>query len=151
MKIKSTSLPAIVAALALLMPAAAAMAQTPAGQTNAMDPELQTVVKNIQEKLKAGKSSPADLTDELAGFDRLIAKHKGEKSEEAARILYMKAALYLQVFDDADKGKELITQLNTDGADTESGKKAESMLQLMDKQAEAKKIQSALKPGASFP
>lgn len=151
MKLKFTFLPAIVAALALFIPSAASLAQTSTGQTNAMDPELQTVVKSIQEKLKAGKSTPADLTEELAGFDRLIAKHKGEKTEEAARILYMKAVLYLQVFDDADKGKQLITQLKTDYPDTQIGKKAGDMLQMMEKQADAKKVQAALKPGAPFP
>lgn len=116
-----------------------------------MDPELQVIVQGIQTKLKAGKSTEADLAPDLAGFDKLLTKHAGEKSDAVAQIIYMKAMLYLQVLDEADKGKALILRLKSDYPDTRLGKKADQMLQMMNKQAAAKKIQSTLAPGSAFP
>ena len=63
----------------------------------------------------------------------------------------MEAMLYLQVLEDANKGKALVMKLKTDYPNTMLGQKADQMLQMMDKQAEAKKVQSALAPGVAFP
>jgi thiol-disulfide isomerase/thioredoxin len=143
-------LPVILTAAALLA-AVSLNAQTTNRPVSSMDPELQTIVQSIQEKLKEGKSTEADLAANLASFDQLLAKHAGEQTEAVAQILYMKAMLYLQVLDNADKGKELITKLKTDYPNTQFGKKADSMLQMIEKQAGAKKIQASLKTGAAFP
>jgi thiol-disulfide isomerase/thioredoxin len=140
----------LLAAVALLLPATVS-AQTTNRSASSMDPELQTIVQGIQTKLKAGKSSAADLAPDLASFDKLIAKHAGEKTDATAQIIYMEAMLYLQVLENADKGKALVMKLKTDYPDTKLGKKADQMLQMMDKQAEAKKVQSALAPGVAFP
>ena len=42
--------------------------------------------------------------DELKEFDTLLAKHKDEKTDEVAQILMMEAMLYLQVFENTEKG-----------------------------------------------
>lgn len=138
------------AALALLAPSGLT-AQTNSPARSAMDPEVQAIVQDINTKLKAGKSSEADLAPDLANFDQLLAKQGGQKTDAAAQILYMKATLYLDVLDNADQGKALIQKLKTDYPDTRLGKHADQMLQRMEKQAEAKKMQSALAPGAPFP
>lgn len=136
-------------AAAILFVPASLTAQT----TNraAMDPELQTIVSDIQSKLKAGQNTATDLAPDLANFDQLIAKHAGEKTDAVAEMVYMEAMLYLQVLDNTDKGKALILKLKTDYPDTRLGKNADRMLQMMEQQAKAKKIQSALAPGAAFP
>ena len=141
---------ALLAAAALLVPATIS-AQTTNRAAGGMDPELQTLVQSIQTKLKAGKNTEAALAADLAGFDKLLAKHASEKTDAAAQILYMKAMLYLQVLDNADKGKALIQKLKADYPDTKLGQNADRMLQMMEKQAEAKKIQSTLAPGTTFP
>lgn len=140
----------VLLSLAVLAPANL-IAQSTNRPSSSMDPELQAIVNGIQTKLKAGKTSGADLASDMAGFDKLIAKHAGEKTDAVAQIIYMKAMLYLQVLDEADKGKALIMQLKSDYPDTRIGKKADQMLQMIDKQAAAKKIQSALSAGQPFP
>ncbi|MEI8288426.1 MAG: TlpA disulfide reductase family protein [Verrucomicrobiota bacterium] len=148
---------ALLAAAAVLVPASVSAQTTtvspptPNRSAGGMDPELQTLVQSIQTKLKAGKNTEAVLTADLAGFDKLLAKHAGEKTEAVAQILYMKAMLYLQVLDNTDKGKALIQKLKADYPDTKLGKNADRMLQMMEKQAEAKKIQTTLAPGTTFP
>jgi thiol-disulfide isomerase/thioredoxin len=148
MKIKSFL--ALFAAAALLAPAGVT-AQTISRTANSMDPELQAIVQSIQTKLKAGKNTAADLAPDLASFDQLRAKHAGEKTDAAAQIVYMEAMLYEQVLENLDQAKALIMKLKTDYPDTKLGKNADRMLQMMDKQAVAKKIQAALAPDAAFP
>ena len=142
----------LLAAVALLVPASLTAQTTnrPAARAP-MDPELQTIVQSIQTKLKAGKNTEADLATDLASFDQLISKHAGEKTDSVAQMIYMKAMLYQQVLDNPAKAKALIEKLKSEYPDTKLGKKADSMLQMMEKQAEAKKVQSALAPGTNFP
>jgi thiol-disulfide isomerase/thioredoxin len=148
----------VLLAAALLVPASLT-AQTNTRPASSMDPELQAIVQGVQTKLKAGKNTEADLAENLVGFDALLAKHAGEKTDAIAQILYMKAMLYLQVLDNADQGKVLILKLKADYPDTKLGQKADQILKKIDeqaeariKQAEAKKKQDAmLKPGTAFP
>ena len=147
---KTKSFLALIGTVALLIPASL-NAQTTNRPASSMDSELQAIVQGIQTKLKAGKSSAAELAPDIASFDKLIAKHAGEKTDATAQIIYMEAMLYLQVLEDANKGKALVMKLKTDYPNTMLGQKADQMLQMMDKQAEAKKVQSALAPGVAFP
>jgi thiol-disulfide isomerase/thioredoxin len=122
-----------------------------AQSTNTTQVEFDTLVQKIQAKIAAGKNTEADFTGELKGFDQLIAEQNGAKTDEAARIVYMKAMLYVQVFGDPDKGKEIIKQIKTDYPDTKIGKQAGDILASLDQQAGAQKIQDALAIGTPFP
>jgi thiol-disulfide isomerase/thioredoxin len=113
--------------------------------------ELKTLVAQIRTKLETGKKTEADFAPELKQFDTLLAEHKGEKTDDVAQILYMKATLYLQVLENNDKGVALIKQLKNDFPDTKLGKNADDMLAMIAKQGEAKKIQSALAVGSKLP
>jgi thiol-disulfide isomerase/thioredoxin len=148
MKIK---LPLVILTITGLILLAALSLQTTQRTAHSMDPELQAIFQNVQDKLKAGKNTEADLANCLADFDRLLAKHAGNKSETAAQILYIKAMLYLQVLNNPDQSKVFLTQLKTDYPETQPGKKAEHTLQMIEKQSEARKTQAALQPGAIFP
>jgi len=145
MKIKSTL---ILLAAAILLTPAVLTAQT---TTNGVSAELHALVQEVRTKIAAGKNTEADLAPELKGFDAILAKHAGEKTDEMSQVLYMEAMLYIEVLSNPTKGKELIAKLKTDYPDTKLGKKADDILQSLDKQAEAKKVQSALAPGAVFP
>jgi thiol-disulfide isomerase/thioredoxin len=140
---------ALFAAVILSVPASLT-AQTNNRVAGALNPELEAIVQSIQTKLKAGQNTAADLAPDLTNFDQLIAKHAGEKTDDVAQMVYMEAMLYLQVLDNTEKGKALIMKLKTDYPDTRLGKNADRMLQMMEQQAKAKKIQSALAPGAAF-
>ena len=63
----------------------------------------------------------------------------------------MKAMLYMQVFENDEKGAELIAQLKKDFPETKPGKNADKILENMEKQKEAKKIQKSLAEGTKFP
>src|SRR5438477_11694730 len=82
-----------------------------AAEPSDVSAELKALVTKVQTKLQAGQKTEKDLADELKEFDALLAKHKDEKTDEVANILNMKAMLYLQVFDDTEKGVELIKQI----------------------------------------
>jgi thiol-disulfide isomerase/thioredoxin len=101
--------------------------------------------------LKAGKTNETDLADELKEFDALLAKHKDEKTDDTAQILLMKALLYLEVFDNTNKGIELVQQLKRDFPDSQQGKNADDILNNIKSQAEGKKIRAELVEGAKFP
>jgi len=113
--------------------------------------ELQGLVSKIQTKLREGKKTEADLAPELKEFDALLAAHKGEKTDDVAQILLMKAMLYVQVLDEDQKGTELLEQLKKDYPDTKPGQNVDKILDNMKKQAAAKKIQGSLVAGAKFP
>ena len=46
--------------------------------------ELKEVITGIQAKLKEGKKTEADLAPEVKAMDALLAKHKGEKTDDVA-------------------------------------------------------------------
>jgi peroxiredoxin len=109
--------------------------------------DLKALVAKVQATLKAKKGAKVtenDLASELKEFDALIEKYKGDKSDEAAQILMMKASLYSQVLNDEKKGDETLEQLKRDFPDS----KAVAMLK---QQEESKKIRASLVKGAKFP
>ena len=113
--------------------------------------DLKALVTKVQDKLRAGKKTEADLADELKEFDALIEKHKAEKSDDAAQIVFMKAMLYEQIFDKTDKAIELVQQIKKDYPDTKPGKSADEVIDNMKAQEAGKKIQRSLVAGAKFP
>jgi peroxiredoxin len=133
----------LLAALAILSLLLSAQSGVAADKTAAAA-ELKALVSKIQTKLREGKKTEADLADELKEFDALLAEHKGEKTDDVAQILLMKASLYQQVLKDTAKGDALIEQLKRDFPDSEPVKR-------MEKEAEAKKLKEALKEGTKFP
>ena len=122
-----------------------------AADSSEVGAELKQLITKVQAKLKSGKPTEASLSEELKGFDELLAKHKDEKTDEVAQVLMMKGMLYLEVLDNPEKGTAIIEQLKKDYPDTRAGKNADAMLENVKKQGEAKKIQNSLVPGAKFP
>jgi peroxiredoxin len=113
--------------------------------------ELKALVRKVQAKLEEGKRTEQELASELNEFDALLVRHKDGKPEDIAKILYTKATLYLQVFDDVVKGTEVLTRLKRDFPETEPGKAADQLLAMVKRQEEAKKIQAGLVVGSKFP
>jgi peroxiredoxin len=122
-----------------------------AAEPTAAATELKELVAKVNTKLEQNKRTEKDLAPELKEFDALLAKHKGEKTDDTAQILLMEAMLYLQVFDNSDKGVELIKQLKRDFPDTKPAQNADKILASRKKQEEAKKIKDALAEGTKFP
>src|SRR6266496_1271680 len=137
-----------------VLSAALLLAATPCGnaaEKSDASAELKDLVTKIQTKLKDGKNTDKDLADELKEFDALLAKHNDEKTDEVAQILLMEAILYLQVFENTEKGVELVKQLKRDFPQTSPAQNADQMLESIQKQEQAKKVQRTLVEGAKFP
>lgn len=113
--------------------------------------QLKELVTKIGNKLEEGDNTEEKLAPELKEFDALLAKHKGEKTEEVAQILFMKATLYMQVFDNTEKGIELMNELKREFPESKQSKNADLVLEHARKQEAAKKIRSTLMEGAKFP
>ena len=127
-----------------------------AASPGANDPALQALVQKITDKLKAGKNTEADLSDELKQFDDIIAAHKSDTNPDIeAKAIYMKAMLYFQVLENKDQGTTLLTQLKTDYPTNKFGISASNLLVRIAAQSEkedaANKIQAGLVKGADFP
>src|SRR5690348_6203311 len=133
------------AALLLSLPLASAE------DTNTAAGDLKALVSKVQDKLRDGKRSEAELAPELKEFDTLLEKHKGEKADDTAQILLMKAMLYLEVLDNSEKGTQLVQQLKQDYPDTKTGKAADGILENIKLQEASKKIQRSLVEGSKFP
>ena len=113
--------------------------------------ELQALVEQTQQDIDSGKTNETQLADDLKKFDDLVAEHKGEKTDDVARILYVKAMLYHQVLDDDDKAVQLVKQIKVDFPDTEVGTNADTIVAGLEQAEAAKKIQASLVVGAQFP
>ena len=89
-------------------------------------------------KLKAGSRTAEALTPELAQFDALLAKYAGQKTEAVATVAMMKAMLYVQVFREEAKGKELLVGVKNDFAGTQTATAAAQILERMSPEAQEK-------------
>ncbi|HET7624530.1 MAG TPA: TlpA disulfide reductase family protein [Verrucomicrobiae bacterium] len=135
------------AAISLLFAGHSAMA----ADTNAVSNDLMELVGKVKTKLQAGKDTEKDLAPELKEFDTLLAKYKDQKTDEVAQIPFMKAMLYLQVFEKPDQAAEMIRQIQTDFPKTKIAENAGQILASIKEEQAAKKIQASLVEGATFP
>ena len=113
--------------------------------------ELSALIGKVQAKLRNGKKTEADLADEVKEFDALLTQHKEEKTDDVAQIAFMKAMLYVQIFDDTAKATTILKQIKTDFPATAQAKQVDNTLAGFAKQEEAQKIQRGLAVGAKFP
>ncbi len=140
----------LLAALTILSLLLSAQSGVAADTSNAAA-ELKALVTKVNAKLEQGKKTETALASELKEFDTLLAKHKGEKTDDVAQILLMQALLYFQVLDNTEKATELVKQLKRDFPDTKPGQRADDMLADQKKQEESAKIRRSLAEGSKFP
>jgi thiol-disulfide isomerase/thioredoxin len=131
--------------LATMLPAASSVF---AAGTNDPTVELKALVAKTKADIQAGKTTEAALADDLKQFDVLLAKHKAEKTDAVAEILFLKAMLYSEVLQDNAKADALIAQLKTEYPDTHI---VAALKQQEAAEAAAKKAQAALVDGSKFP
>jgi peroxiredoxin len=139
-----TTIQVLALVLSLLLPACFAQA----GDAKA---ELQELVGKIQAKMKAGKNTEKDLAEHFSEFDKILAAHKGEKTDDVAQVLLMKAMLYIQVLDDEKQGLPLLTQLKKDFPGTNPAAAVDRIMEGFEKQKASKEIQRKLAVGSKFP
>jgi peroxiredoxin len=113
--------------------------------------ELKSLVATVNSKLSSGQDSEQALAPELKQFDEILAKHSDEKTDAVAEVLFMKAMLYVQVFQDPAKASEIFAELQKKFPGTKAATAAEAATADLKKQEAALKIQAGLKAGAAFP
>ena len=64
----------------------------------------------------------------------MLDEHKGEKTEEVAHILSMKALLYSQVLENEGKAVELYMQLQKEFPETDYAKRADAVIATLEKE-----------------
>ena len=138
---------ALTLAAALLL----SMGPAPGADKPNVKSQLQVLVYKVQKQINLGKKTENDLAAELKEFDALLASHKDEKTDDVAEILFMKAMLYVQVFENAEKGVPMLKQLKTDFPDSTQAKQSDKVLASIGKQSESKKAQGDLAEGTVFP
>jgi thiol-disulfide isomerase/thioredoxin len=115
------------------------------------DSDLKQLVAAITVKLQAGQMTEEALAPELAQFDGLLAKYAGQKTDDVARILMVKAMLYVQIFKKIDKGIELVYQIKSDFPQTTLARDSDLVLQELQQLQKVQKLADSLKTGSMFP
>jgi thiol-disulfide isomerase/thioredoxin len=130
-------------------------AQAPTAPTGPSAPgpsaELNRLISTVNDKIKKGQKTEADLGEEIKGFDALLAKYGSQKTDDVAQVLAIKALLYLQVFGDYDKSLVLLNQLKTEYPGTKPSQQADEIIAKVKQMIEARKIPDGLKEGSIFP
>ncbi len=96
--------------------------------------EVNTVVREIQGKLKEGAHTAKDLAAEMATFDALFAAHASEKTDDVARILYLKATLNAEIFDNATEAIALLKRLKTEFPATQLASRVDQAVSTLEMQ-----------------
>lgn len=123
----------------------------PARAAESVQTELKTLVDTINAKLSSGEVTEQALAPDLKEFDAILDRHSGEKSDAVAEVLFAKALLYVQVFNDAANAAKTLDELQAKYPGTKPAEEAGQLLAEVKKMEEAQKIQDALKVGARFP
>ncbi len=129
-------------ALAAVLSLLASPRSVPAADTNTPAAELGALMAQIRAKVEQGKTNESDFAPELKSFDTLLDKHKGEKTDDVAGFLRLKAQLYFEIFQKRDQAIGLIQQLKRDFPETALGKQADETVD---------EFKRAILLGAKFP
>jgi peroxiredoxin len=145
-------LTAVLAALFIAVPVTRSIAEDAAAAAplTGISAEFKPVFDQITGKLKEGKNTEADLAPEIASIDSLIAKHAADKSDEVAMIALMKARLYLEVFENTEKGIALLKDIKTTYPQSEIAKNIDQAVEALQRQAAATSLLAVGKPFPTF-
>lgn len=91
--------------------------------------DLEALVARIEAKRRAGRYTEMELAHEVNEFSDLLNKYRGQKTNEVAMILFVKANLYLQAFHDLEMGVNLLEQVKADFPRTDVALMADDLLQ----------------------
>ena len=142
--------PSFAAETAAPAEAAAPAASSAPSTGDAAKADLSALVERIQTKLQAGKTTEAELAEELKEFDALRAKYAAEKTDAVAMIGFMKAMLYLQVFENQDTGLALLKEVTKDFPGTQTAGQIPSMIAEIEATAAAEAATAVGKTFAPF-
>lgn len=148
-------LSALLAALLITLPltricAEEAVRSIPAAPESGITAEFKQVFDKIVTKLKAGQKAEAELAPEIAAIDALLAKHASEKTDEVAMVALMKARLYLEVFENTDKGIALLKEIKAGFPQSEVAKNIDKAIAAIEQKAAADNLLAVGQPFPAF-
>jgi thiol-disulfide isomerase/thioredoxin len=118
-------------------------------------PELEAVTAQLKEKFDAGKTSEADLSENLASINGLIVKHmKDGNREQLARLYLLDAHIYADGLKRTARARAIWAQVMRDFPRTVAAKGAAISLAKLDAQAAAEpdpSVPEGLAIGQKFP
>jgi thiol-disulfide isomerase/thioredoxin len=118
-------------------------------------PELAAVTAQLKEKFDAGKTSEADLAENLASINELIVKHlKDGNREQLARLYLLDAHIYADGLKKNGKARAIWAQVARDFPGTIAAQGAAISLAKLDAQAAAEpdpSVPEGLAVGQKFP
>jgi peroxiredoxin len=123
---------------------------TPKPETE-VEKQLHALVTKIKAKLNSGLHTEAEFSDELKAFDALVDAHRGETTEDVAKVAVMRATLYGEVFKDFDKAIAYLEQVTKDFPKSSVTGYADAMLKQMQAEKESSAARDQLAAGAAFP
>ncbi|MDR0901611.1 MAG: TlpA family protein disulfide reductase [Opitutaceae bacterium] len=149
----AAGLGAVLSLLAPLAPAQPAPPSAGAPAPAGVQKELGDLVRRVQGRLATFNAPPteAQFADELGRFDAILAAHKGEKTDDAAQVLFMKAMLNSEVFNAPGKAVEALQRLKADFPGTKTAGTADEIIASLEERKAAQARKDALKPGVEFP
>jgi len=113
--------------------------------------ELKDLITRIVTSLQQGNHTEASQAVNIKEFDTLLAKHKGETNDDVAEIAFMKAALYVEVFQQTDKGSDMLKQVQHDFPGSAAAKRVDQVLASLKQAEAARAIQEPLAISSTFP
>jgi thiol-disulfide isomerase/thioredoxin len=118
-------------------------------------PELAAVTAQLKEKFDAGKTSEADLAENLATINGLVVKHvKDGNREQLARLYLLDAHIYADGLKDTAKARAIWAQVVRNFPGTTAAQGAAISLAKLDAQAAAEpdpNVPEGLEVGQKFP
>jgi thiol-disulfide isomerase/thioredoxin len=119
-----------------------------------LDTDVQAVITKVRALAQDNKQDEKDYADAMKGLDDIVAKHKEQKADQLAQVLFLKATIYEQVTTNADKTEKavaVVEQIKKDFPDTKFAKDADKIIASFRDGEAADKIQAGLVAGAPFP
>jgi len=120
----------------------------------ALNSDVQAVITKVRALAQDNKQDAKDYADAMKGLDDIVAKHKDQKADQLAQVLFLKASIYEEVTTNADKTDKAIAvveQIKKDYPDTKFAQNADKIIAGFREGEAADKIQAGLVAGAPFP
>jgi len=90
--------------------------------------DLEALVGRIEAKLRSGNSTEMELAREINEFSNLLNKYRGQKTNEVAMILFVKATFYLEALRDVEMCVNLLEQVKVDFPRTDVALMADDLI-----------------------
>lgn len=132
---KSLSLFALGLSLVLFGPAAALAQDAAEPVLSAAGQDFQELDTRIRAKLSSGAQSPSDFVEEVKAFDALLVKYADDKSEDVARIAFMRASFIAQIMEDIPEAIASMENVKINFPGTEVATAAGQFLEYLEDQS----------------